>query len=71
MTLAELKQAVDMAVEEAVEFGQSAETVVVSLQIDVVNSEGDCTSCVCATDVDLTYDGDGTASGCVLLGISK
>ena len=67
MNLKELKEKVDSAVERAIEYGEKPEDILVSLQID---DEADphhgsvCTD----EDVELTYDGNAMASGCVLSG---
>jgi hypothetical protein len=62
MTLRELKDAAISAFELAEEFGKSPDEIKVSLQID-------CRYCVTVwadEDVELHYDNDGMASGCVL-----
>lgn len=65
MTLLELKEAVDHAIEKAAEYGESPSEIVVSLQIDRTNGEG---SVFTDREVELSYDGNGQASGCVLVG---
>ncbi len=61
MNLAELKKQVDMAVESAAEYGDTPENILVSLQIDGPDQEP-----IWSSDVELHYDNDGMASGCVL-----
>ncbi len=62
MNLFELKQAVDRAIESAVESGNKPSNIVVSIQVDV-NKES-----VWSNEVKLHYDNDGQASGCVIVG---
>jgi hypothetical protein len=71
MTLTELKQTVDDAIEKAREFGESPDEIIVSIQIDACGEDGDCTFTDCTTDVEMVYDGNATASGCVIVGVSK
>lgn len=62
MNLMELKYAVDAAIELAAEYGESPENIIVSLQLD-----GPETQCVFSSNnVELHYDNNGCASGCVL-----
>lgn len=62
MNLQELKDHVDAAIEMAVELGENPAEIVVTLQIDGPESESVWSS----DDVDLHYDGNLQASGCVL-----
>lgn len=62
MNLQELKEAVDAAIERATENGESPAEISVTLQIDGSESE----SVWSADDVELHYDGNIDASGCVL-----
>ena len=62
MNLLELKEAVDRSIEAAIEYGEKPEEVMVSIQVDI-NKES-----VYSDDVELHYDGDGQASGCVIVG---
>jgi hypothetical protein len=72
MTLSELKSEVDAAIERAAECGESPDDIVVSVQIDTVAHGGDFESSVSAVDdLELCYDNDATASGCVIVGIAK
>ena len=71
MTLSELKSEVDAAIERAAECGESPDKIEVSVQIDTVDHNGDFESSVSAVDIELCYDNDATASGCVILGITK
>jgi len=71
MNLSELKEAVDSAIEKAAEYNESPDEIIVSVQIDALTSLGDFVSSLSAVDnVELCYDGNGTASGCVLLGVT-
>ena len=71
MTLSKLKAAVDSAIEKAAEYGESPDFIVVSIQIDAVTLLGDFVSSLSAVDnVELCYDGNGTTSGCVILGVT-
>lgn len=63
MNLSELKKYVDTAIESAKECGESPDEVLVSIQID--NLDGDS---YFSTDVELIYDNNCNASGCVLFG---
>lgn len=71
MTLNELQEAVECAIEKAEELGQSPDAILVSIQIDRVSVSGSYLDSVSATEVDLEYDGDACVSGCVLLGVTK
>jgi len=62
MNLSELKTEVDRAIESAIEYGEAPEEVTVSIQVDV-NRESPWSD-----DVELIYDNDCQASGCVLVG---
>lgn len=62
MTLTELKASVDRAIECANEEGESPDTIIVSLQI----SPDDSPTIWSSTEVELHYDGNLMASGCVL-----
>ena len=63
MNLLELKSFVDRAIEGAKGFGQNPEEITVSVQVDDTESES-----LWSDDIELTYDNDGQASGCVLHG---
>lgn len=62
MNLLELKEAVDSALERAVEGGDDPNEITISIQVNI-NKES-----VYSDDVELHYDGDGCASGCVIVG---
>ena len=62
MNLLELKKAVDAAIESSVEYGENPKEVLVSIQIDVNRKS------VYSSDVELHYDNDCQASGCVIVG---
>ena len=64
MNLSKLKKAVDSAIESAIEYGESLEEIVVSLQIDDLSKE----TVWAKEDVELHYDNNCQASGCVLVG---
>jgi len=66
MKLTELKSFVDGAIENAKEFGQSPAEITVSIQINDERTED-----IWSDDIELTYDNDGQASGCVLHGWAK
>ena len=66
MNLIELKSYVDRAIAAAYEFGDDPKKVVVSVQVDDTSSES-----LWSSDIELTYDGDGQAAGCVLHGWTK
>ena len=66
MKLIELKNYVDRAIENAIENGENPAEIIVSIQIDDTPSEA-----LWSDDIELTYDGDGTACGCVLHGWTK
>ena len=63
MTLRELVTKAINATLYAEECGVSPDDVIVSLQID-----GPAGESACSMDVELHYDNNGQASGCVLLG---
>lgn len=63
MNLLELKEFAGRAIENANEFGDDPKEIIVSVQIDDMKSES-----IWSDDIELTYDGDGQASGCVLHG---
>ena len=64
MTLSELKQVVDKAFWDALDSGEKPSDVVVSLQI-----EGpDTTTVFTHNEIELHYDNNTNASGCVLVG---
>ena len=72
MTLSELKFEVDAAIKRAAEYGELPDEIEVSVQIDTVAPGGDFESSVSAVDdLELCYDGNATASGCVILGVTK
>jgi len=62
MKLSELKSIVDAAVEAAEEYGDRPDEVVVSIQIN----KGE--DFIWSDDVELTYDCEAIASGCVIHG---
>lgn len=64
MNLRELKKAVDLAVERANEFDDNPKKIIVSIQVNLNKSS------VFSSDVDLHYDGNLCASGCVIAGDS-
>lgn len=64
MNLFELKEAVDKAVMLAVEYGERADSITVSVQVDI-NKES-----AWSDNVELVYDGDCQASGCVIVGLA-
>lgn len=66
VTLTELKDYVDNAIKYAKECGQDPSTIIVSIQVDDTESES-----LWSDDIELTYDNDGNASGCVLHGWTK
>ncbi len=66
MNLLELKSFVGRAIESAEEFEQNPGEIAVSIQIDATESEA-----LWSDDIELTYDNDGNASGCVLHGWAK
>ena len=63
MNLLELKSFVDRAIENAKEFGEDPAEITVSIQVDDIPSET-----LWSDDIELTYDGNGQSSGCVLHG---
>ena len=67
MTLAELRDCVNAAIEQAMDNNEWPHTIEVTVQIDDVPSG----SSIWSTDVELHYDGNCEASGCVLLGVLK
>lgn len=62
MNLRELKEKAVNAYEAAIEEGDDPEEITVSIQVDI-NRES-----VYSDDVELHYDGDSSASGCVIVG---
>lgn len=62
MNLKELKEKVDNAIESAIEYGSSPEDVLVSIQIDKRSDS------IWSQDLELHYDNDANASGCVIVG---
>ena len=64
MNLSGLKRDVDSAFESVIDQGQDPDEIIVSLQIDDPLQE----SVWAKEEVDLHYDNDGQASGCVLVG---
>lgn len=66
MTLTELKEKVDDAILMAHEMEKNTDDIVISLQID---GENNC-SVWSSDDVELHYDNDVSASGCVLVAFS-
>jgi len=67
MNLRELKNAVRNAIECAADYGEKPEEINVSLQIDDPENPHDDFMCV-SDGVELHYDGNACASGCVLQG---
>lgn len=63
MNLLELKEQIDNAIERVHEDGRDPADIDVSLQIDVTVGYG-----VWTKDVNVIYDNDSEASGCVLHG---
>ena len=68
MTLSELKKEVTAACEKAEEYGVCPGDITVTLQIDLPGNEESIWS---SDDVELHYDNDGAASGCVLLAVKE
>lgn len=66
MNLLELKSFVDQAIENAKEFGEDPKEIIVSIQVDDTESEA-----LWSDDIELIYDNNGQASGCVLHGWTK
>lgn len=66
MNLLELKSYVDIAIENAKGFGEDPKEILVSIQVDNTKSES-----LYSDDIELTYDNDGQALGCVLHGWSN
>lgn len=66
MNLLELKSFVDRAIENAREFGEDPAEIVVSIQVEDTPNKA-----LWSDDIELTYDNNGQASGCVLHGWSK
>ena len=66
MDLSELKEAVDDAIDYAKECGVKPEEIIVSIQVDKTTEEMHWSD-----DINLIYDNDGQASGCVLHGWAK
>ena len=71
MTLAELKEQVDSAIEKAAEFGQSPDDVSVAIQIETLGEDNEVVFTHVGTEVELCYDGDGQASGVVLVSVAE
>ena len=61
MNLMELKSYIDRAIESAKEYGEDPIEIMVSIQIDDTERGS-----LWSDDVELTYDNDCQASGCVL-----
>lgn len=71
MNLIELKEKVDRAIESAREYGDNPREVPVSIQIDsTVPIDPKYDERFWSDDIELFYDGDAQASGCVLHGWS-
>ena len=66
MNLLELKEFADRAIGHAIDCSQDPATIPVSIQINKTESEF-----LWSDDIELTYDNDGQASGCVLHGWKK
>lgn len=64
MTLIELKEEVDAAIEHAIEGLYNPEEVAVSIQVDTFGKS----DVICTDNVEAHYDNDACASGFVLLG---
>lgn len=67
MTLKELNEWTQSAMERAKDYEQNPDEVIVSLQIDDISDPHHGSVCT-SDDVELHYDGDCQASGCVLTG---
>ena len=67
MNLSELDTKVQAAIEHAKECGESPDEIRVSLQIDDSDGPGGVWS---SEDVELHYDNNGQASGCVLTAVN-
>jgi len=65
VNLLELKSLIDTSITNAKEFGEDPKDITVSIQIDRKRSS------LYSDDVELIYDGNGQASGCVLHGWEK
>jgi hypothetical protein len=65
MTLQELKEAVDTAIENTIEYGDKADNIEVSLQIQTLDTPED----ICTSEISAHYDCDACTSGFVLLGL--
>lgn len=65
MNLIELRDAANRAIESAKEYGDDPTEITVSIQVDI-NRES-----VWSNDVELHYDNDCQASGCVIAGEAK
>lgn len=63
MNILELKNNVDRAIENTKENGENPSEILVSIQINSTESES-----LWSDDIELTYDSDVQASGCVLHG---
>lgn len=66
MNILQLKDAVEGTIEHAKECGVDPATVDVALQVDCVPKDAD--SAFSTEDVELLYDNNGMAGGCVLCG---
>ena len=66
MNLTELKTYVDLAIENAKENDENPDDILVSIQVDHTESEA-----LWSDDIELTYDNEAQASGCVLHGWSR
>lgn len=66
MNLLDLKEYVDRAIANAYECNESPSDVLVSIQVDKTESES-----LWADDIELVYDNNGQASGCVIHGWVK
>jgi len=70
MNLQELKEEVDAAIKRAIEDGNNPETIKVTLQIDGLQFDTPTYESVWADEnVELHYDNNMMASGCVLLAV--
>ena len=69
MNLKELKERVDRAYQAAFENEDEApEEVTVSIQIDLVRPQCTIVESIWSKDIELHYDGNCQASGCVIVG---
>jgi len=67
MNIIELKYAVEAAIDKAKETGIDPDSIQVSLQIEKLGSDVYMST---DKDIELIYDNNGMASGCVLYGLN-